>query len=546
MNLENLHAHMHINALANGTAEVLFMGQPALSVNKSNIGSIDSDGNSGQSFCWVINPVFAKLTYGANVLSDIPYCSKHYPSIEHAAADGMAELEERGAFKTITELPDDTYSNAKKYVEDDIMDHSFTKGGLSESIRYVTALNMRSLKPSISFGELSEKVVAKTELSESEKLARAEYALMGMHIFSGELVSEGSEEATGSQTMSERTMTLFEEFKAEKRRIQIEESHRLLSTHESGNRTAKVYKCSETGEHVTKFFKDGKHQKDADYFTDDKADAQGTAKHWISKNKLDEAISDDDYYVVNPDKKTIVSRIGKPIKRVDPYSDPTNHPEFKSAISDPNHKVMRGMKAKFAGFLEEATRSEFDANNSLADKRLTGKKSIRIIGPTGGTVSKHDSLSDAKRSFIQKKLSTKTHTIQEITDDGEVDITALFESDEEDYNKWASDVQSKHGDKKIVIRHRVEKGVHTSSAEVPGEDRSYAVYDHEKNQGHIFEESVEIVGEEVIEERELSDSEKSKKEEIVAALKGRKGFTSKYGKDAIYAVATQMAKTAGQ
>jgi len=544
MKLENLHAFMHINALVNGTAEVLFMGQPALTISKSPEG-----------FCWTINHVFAKLSYGANVLSDVPYCAEQYETIEHAAAEGMAKLEEMGAFKTITELPDDTYSNAKKFVEDDIATHALSKGGMNESIKYVTSIKLRTYKPEFTFESLSEKVIAESELTDAEKIARAEYALMGQHIFYGELVKEAvivdtpaetvSEEATDAQIEEPVAKSLFESFKARKLEKQIDESHRLVSTHDSGNRTAKVYKCSDTGEHVTKFFLDDKHQKDADYFTDDKHDAQGTAKHWINQQKVSEEINDDDYYVVDPATKTIVSRIGKPVKRIDSFIDPTTHPEFKGYVKNDTHKVMRGMKARFAGFLEEATRSEFDANNSLADKRLDKDKSVRIIGPSGGTVSKHTSLSDAKRSFVLKKFSTKTHSIKEDTDTGEVDITSLFEDSEEEYNKWVSDVNKKHGDKKLSFRHRIEKGCHTTSAEIDGQDRSYAVYDHDKDTGHIFEESEEIVGEEFIEERELTDAEKAKKEEVVAALKGRKGFVSKYGKDAIYAVATQMAKTAG-
>jgi hypothetical protein len=552
MKLENLHAHMHINALANGSAEVLFMGQPALSVVKT----------AEDSYCWVISHVFAKLTYGANVIGDVPYCNSLYTSIEHAAAEGMAKLEELGAFKTIAELPEDTYSNAKKLVDDDILSHAIESnhGKLVESIKYVTALRLGTLKPSTSFTSLQEKVQAGEQLSESEQVARFEYARMGKHIFSGtlveaieevaqEVVEEASETAPANETRQVDAHTLFEQFKAKKLSDRIDESRRLVSTHDSGakERTAKVYKCSESGEHIVKFFQDGKHQTEADYHTDDKHDAQGTAKHWISQLKVDEALNDDDYYVVNPETKTVVSRLGKPVKKVAMFTDPSEHPEFKSSIKDPKHKVMRGMAAKHAGFLQEATRSEFDANQMMSGtKTPEAKKSVRIIGPTGATVAKLTSRKDAEATFIMKKFSTKTHTIKEDCEDGsEIDLTSLFEEIEADYDKWMAKVKAKHGDKKYNIRHRIEKGVHTSSAEVPGQDRSYAVYDHDKNEGHIFEESEAVVGEEILDERELTDAEVAKKEEIVAALKGRKGFTSRFGKDVISAVANQMAKTAG-
>lgn len=58
----------------------------------------------------------------------------------------------------------------------------------------------------------------------------------------------------------------------------VHESRKLLNTEATGKRTAKIYKDSETQEYVVKFYIDGVYQKDADYFTDDKQDALGTAK----------------------------------------------------------------------------------------------------------------------------------------------------------------------------------------------------------------------------------------------------------------------------
>jgi len=58
---------------------------------------------------------------------------------------------------------------------------------------------------------------------------------------------------------------------------------RLLKTHTEGDNTAKVYKNASTGEHQVKFFKDGVHQKKADYFTDDPSDAHDTAKYALDR-----------------------------------------------------------------------------------------------------------------------------------------------------------------------------------------------------------------------------------------------------------------------
>lgn len=67
----------------------------------------------------------------------------------------------------------------------------------------------------------------------------------------------------------------------------VNESMKLLSSHKSdcGRHEAKVYKDSEYNEHRVKFYTDGKHRKDADYHTDDKSDAEGTAKAELKKMK---------------------------------------------------------------------------------------------------------------------------------------------------------------------------------------------------------------------------------------------------------------------
>ena len=72
----------------------------------------------------------------------------------------------------------------------------------------------------------------------------------------------------------------------------VEEGMKLIHTHtsESGKKVAKVYKDSEWGEYRVKHYTDGKHHVKADYHTDDKEDAHGTAKSWLKEDAvLDEA-----------------------------------------------------------------------------------------------------------------------------------------------------------------------------------------------------------------------------------------------------------------
>ena len=64
---------------------------------------------------------------------------------------------------------------------------------------------------------------------------------------------------------------------------QIDEGVRGIGNYSKGRHQATTYKDSDTGEYRVKFMSDGKHLKDADYFTSDKEDAAGTAKHQVEQ-----------------------------------------------------------------------------------------------------------------------------------------------------------------------------------------------------------------------------------------------------------------------
>lgn len=67
-----------------------------------------------------------------------------------------------------------------------------------------------------------------------------------------------------------------------KPRLNEFEVQHLVSTHEYRNRSARVYRDPDTSEFVVKFYENDVHLAEADYFTDDKGDAQGAAKTWTS------------------------------------------------------------------------------------------------------------------------------------------------------------------------------------------------------------------------------------------------------------------------
>lgn len=97
MELESLHKYLSILQINPNLTEVLFSGQPCMNVSK-----IEDD-----TYMWAPNPVFAKLTYGANVFSDLPRGDVK-DTLEEAIADGLVKFEELGSFNTLVDLPGDT------------------------------------------------------------------------------------------------------------------------------------------------------------------------------------------------------------------------------------------------------------------------------------------------------------------------------------------------------------------------------------------------------------------------------------------------------
>ena len=63
----------------------------------------------------------------------------------------------------------------------------------------------------------------------------------------------------------------------------LDEGTRLIGRHEAGNKSVAVYRDTDWGEFIVRFYVDGEWDEDSDYHTDDKQDAFDTAKHWLSK-----------------------------------------------------------------------------------------------------------------------------------------------------------------------------------------------------------------------------------------------------------------------
>lgn len=105
MELDSVDKYIHLTPTANGT-EIMFAGQPCLNIRK-----VVNTMEGSSSYDWNIYPVFAKLTYGASIFEDVPYCNTVFDTQEEAIADGLETLHSLGAFNKEIDLPTDTFAN---------------------------------------------------------------------------------------------------------------------------------------------------------------------------------------------------------------------------------------------------------------------------------------------------------------------------------------------------------------------------------------------------------------------------------------------------
>lgn len=97
MELDSLEKYVSLTRLPIGV-EVMFAGQPCMMVTQTGMGG----------YTWAINPIFAKLSYGANMFTDVPSCLKDFDTMQDAIAGGFQVLSDLGAFANEVDLPDDT------------------------------------------------------------------------------------------------------------------------------------------------------------------------------------------------------------------------------------------------------------------------------------------------------------------------------------------------------------------------------------------------------------------------------------------------------
>lgn len=136
MDITSVHKYIALNKMANGTVEVMFAGQPCLTIHEHSIGGS----------VWKINPVFAKLVYGANIFEDIPQCIEASESTETAIAAGLVKLHELGAFTTEVDFPEDTYAATLNTIAEDVKVYSLKNSKTLMEALQITEKIMKSIK----------------------------------------------------------------------------------------------------------------------------------------------------------------------------------------------------------------------------------------------------------------------------------------------------------------------------------------------------------------------------------------------------------------
>ena len=191
-------------------------------------------------------------------------------------------------------------------------------------------------------------------------------------------------------------------------------SLRLSKTMKLGSHEAKVYRDTETGEHQVKFYTDGKHHSKADYFTDDKEDAHGTAKAGLKNlhtkdqtNNMKENIDQIDEL----SKNTLGSYAAKAHKKGDMAARMSNGGQKKdmAAYANKRYKGVQTAIKKMSEEIEEIDELKKSTYQAAADeaKRRKDNADAELDSGSKSKTLKKFSASYGKTMELAKKKMQK-------------------------------------------------------------------------------------------------------------------------------------------
>jgi hypothetical protein len=211
-----------------------------------------------------------------------------------------------------------------------------------------------------------------------------------------------------------------------------------LLAHYIGNgnhKTAKVYSKNEYGEHTVKHFHAGKHEKAADYYTNDLADAHGTAKHHVGDSHVVEnVINELDTKTYKSYSKLSSKEADKSINRFVKGGNEKEltHAEKRSKGINTAQTLMarKNMKIESVEPLEESNCYGCGTNAKKMDKESVVKKNGKIYCDT-------KCASKTRKHEDSPSLEDKGKKMQDYNEEtGHIAlVNAIFDGNREDANE---------------------------------------------------------------------------------------------------------------
>ncbi len=179
----------------------------------------------------------------------------------------------------------------------------------------------------------------------------------------------------------------------------VKEGRKLLQTQAAGAKTAKVYRDTDTDEYVVKFFVDGKHQPQADYFTDDKQDAMNTARAEVNRSRMESVKEADDFDT--DEIKQIEKEIGS--------DDDENPRDIEKEV--PSELDLEWISKFDLGEIKEAIQKIIDHLSETEDEEQIDllRNDIRILDNLHNALGKKDSAGVDKYWKIAKEEGSHEH-----------------------------------------------------------------------------------------------------------------------------------------
>jgi hypothetical protein len=190
----------------------------------------------------------------------------------------------------------------------------------------------------------------------------------------------------------------------------ITESLKKVGEHENGKLKATVHHDAEWNEYRVKFHRDGVHQKDADYHTDDKEDAHGTAKHFVSsKNEsIEESLRKVAEFGDSKLKSTIHHDAEYQEYRVKFHRDGV-HQKDADYHTDDKHDAISTAKHFSSGKMDKqkSTMTESVDHSAIAYHESKNKFHSEVASIHARSFDDHES----RNAYLQNRKAADSHSI---------------------------------------------------------------------------------------------------------------------------------------